>query len=146
MNIVFKSFFRIFTIIILLSGFTFSQDIGKIFTDTEADKLFGEVLEQSVISIDELKGMLNSTEKFVMFKVSNEELTVLGDNRVLIFSTKNYAEVNEIFHKFSKSKVLELINKGFGNQVIVQKRKKVLTITYGAYTLELAMGCPPYCN
>ena len=47
---------------------------------------------------------------------------------------------------FSKSKVEELLKLGKNIATFVEYRGNVLTITNGAYTLELSTDCPPNCD
>jgi len=132
-------------IFILLLNTMYGQEVGKIFTSNEADSLFGKVIESKIVSSSILKEWLNSTNDKVMFKLENDNLTVLGDQRDLIFSNSSYTESNAVFHMFSKSKVLELLKKGGDSNSYFENRSKVLTITNGNFTLDLATPCPPYC-
>ncbi|MCB0745373.1 MAG: hypothetical protein KDC67_15805 [Ignavibacteriae bacterium] len=141
-----KYLVKLFTIIFLLNGIVLSQDIGKIFDKDEANKLYGEVIEENSVTASELDSFLSSCDKYIMFRLVNNNLTVLGDNRALIFSTENYLENDEVFHIFTKNKVVELLAKGNGGQILVQRRKEVLTVNYGTLTLEMAMNCPPFCK
>jgi hypothetical protein len=72
-------------------------------------------------------------------------LTILGDNRILLYSLTSYLEKNEVFHVFSKNKVSELITMSKNNMCYLENREKAFTITYGNLTLDLSQDCPPYC-
>jgi hypothetical protein len=136
------SFFLTFILAVNLFG----QEHGKIFSANEANSLFGEVLESEEITVETLNQLLQNTNSVIMFRLSNNQLTILGDNRSLLFSTASYSESNEVFNLFSKEKVSEFLQRSNGMSVFVEKRKKVLTLTSGVVTLELAVGCPPLCG
>lgn len=136
----------IFVITIILSTNLIGQEYGKIFSVNEANNLFGEVLKSKEISVEKLNQLLQNTNSVIMFRLSNNQLTILGDNRSLLFSTTSYSENNELFNMFSKNMVKEFLQRSNGENVSVEKRKKVLTLTSGSVTLELAVGCPPLCG
>lgn len=129
-----------------LSSINYSQEIGQIFDSKEADELFGPVLEKMSINADELKSILSSTDNKIMFGLENNEYTILGDNRKLLYCSDNFVEQNQVFHLYSKSKVLELLNKGNKQTVILENRQNVFSITVGNYTLEKGAPCPPNCG
>ncbi|MFZ1288469.1 MAG: hypothetical protein WAR79_00140 [Melioribacteraceae bacterium] len=141
-NISFIIFFCIFT---LSNNLTFGQEIGKIFALDEANANFGKVLESKSVSSSILKEWLNSTSDKVMFKLEKDNLVVLGDQRDLLFSNLNYNESNEIFHMYSKSKVIELLTMGGSTQTYFENRENVFSISNGEFTLELSFPCPPSC-
>lgn len=129
-----------------LSSINYSQEIGQIFDSKEADELFGPVLEKMSINADELKSILSSTDNKIMFRLENNEYTILGDNRKLLYCSDNFVEQNQVFHLYSKSKVIELLNKGNKQTVILENRQNVFSITVGNYTLEKGAPCPPNCG
>ncbi|MCB0753595.1 MAG: hypothetical protein KDC52_19140 [Ignavibacteriae bacterium] len=146
MNKILRNIFGLVLISFLFVGSVVGQEIGKIFTNEEADNLFGEVLIEKEIDLTELNNLLNNTNNVIMFKLDAEGFTVLGDDRKLLLSTANYVEKNEIFHMFSKSKVQELVKNGTGKLIKLQKRNEVFTINSGNFTLELSLPCPPGCH
>ncbi|MBK7980263.1 MAG: hypothetical protein IPK06_09775 [Ignavibacteriae bacterium] len=81
-----------------------------------------------------------------MFKLENDKLTVLGDQRKVISPNTIAIESSEVFHMYSKSKVIEILIKGGNTQTYFENRKNVFSITNGNYTLEYSTPCPPYCN
>ena len=121
------------------------QEIGKIYSKTEADSLFGNVIESKSVSAGTLENALKKTNNYVMFKLSKDMLTILGDNRTLIFSDTSYSENNDVFSVLSKSKVLELISLSKDVTCFMENRAKTFTITKGNYTLDLILPCPPVC-
>jgi len=141
-----KSIFIVVLFASLFSSTVFSQEVGKIFDRNEADKLYGPVLEKVVINVDELKTLLLSTSDKVMFRLENNKYTILGDRRNLLYYSDKFVESNQVFHMYSKSKVLELIKKGNEKTIALEKRKGVFSISAGNYTLEAALPCPPFCD
>jgi hypothetical protein len=72
-------------------------------------------------------------------------LTILGDNRILLYSLTSYLEKNEVFHVFSKNKVSELITISKNDMCYLENREKAFTITKGNFILDLSEPCPPRC-
>jgi hypothetical protein len=141
-----KAVFCTMFVILLLSTTIYSQEVGQIFDKNEADQLYGIVLEKMVINADELKDILQSVNDKVMFLLEKKQITILGDNRSLLYCNSNFIETNQLFHMFSKSKVIELLYKGNEQTVILENRKEVFSITVGNYTLETSFPCPPFCE
>ncbi|MBK7107079.1 MAG: hypothetical protein IPH62_17545 [Ignavibacteriae bacterium] len=136
----------IIAFLLILSSTLICQEIGEIFIWEEAEKMFGNVLEEQSITTEALKNVLKNTINSVMFNVNNSELTILGDNRKALYFTDSYSENNEIFHLFSKSKLEELLNLGNKEICLFQKREKAYTIQNGQFILEYSIPCPPICN
>ncbi|MCB9211018.1 MAG: hypothetical protein H6610_08640 [Ignavibacteriales bacterium] len=142
-----KNFFMLLSILFLMTiNQSFSQEYGKIFSKTEADKLFGVVYKSQNIKKDVLISALQNTSKVVMFKLENNFLTILGDEREVLFSSGSFTDKNQVFRLFSKSKVEELLRLGNDVNCFVEDRERVLTVTNGDYTLEVSVPCPPTCN
>ena len=133
-------------IVLIISTSISAQEVGEIFTKQKADDLFGEVLESYSVSISTVSSWLNSTDDRIMFLLNGGELTVLGDNRDLVYSTSQYSETNEVFHLCSKSKLVELLNNSGNSTTYFEVRSDVFTITNGDFTLEKTWPCPPYCG
>lgn len=123
-----------------------AQEIGKIFTASDANSQFGRVVESKSVSTSTVKGWLNSTDDKIMFLLVKGSLTVLGDDRDLVYSTSKYSEVDEVFHMYSKSMVAELLSKGGNSNTYFENRNDVFSLTNGEYTLEKSFPCPPHCN
>ncbi|MCB0731551.1 MAG: hypothetical protein KDC88_11000 [Ignavibacteriae bacterium] len=142
-----KNFFMLLSILFLMTiNQSFSQEYGKIFSKNEADKLFGVVYKSQNIKKDVLISALQNTSKVVMFKLENNFLTILGDEREVLFSSGSFTDKNQVFRLFSKSKVEELLRLGNDVNCFVEDRERVLTVTNGDYTLEVSVPCPPTCN
>jgi len=133
-------------IILFLSTSISAQEVGEIFTKQKADDLFGEVLESYSVSTSTVIKWLSSTNDKIMFLLKNGTLTVLGDDRDLVYSTTQYSETNEVFHLCSKSRASLLLDSGGNSITYIENRTNVLTITNGSFTLEKTWPCPPYCD
>jgi len=133
-------------IVLFLSTSITAQEVGEIFTKQKADDLFGEVLESYSVSTSTVIKWLNSTDDKIMFLLKNGTLTVLGDDRDLVYSTTQYSETNEVFHLYSKSKVTELLDSDKNSTTYFENRRNVFTITNGYFTLEVSWPCPPKCD
>jgi len=136
----------VFILSLFISISISAQEHGKIFSKNEADSLFGKVISSESISIEVLNSTLQKTEKVIMFRLKNNNLIILGDERTLIYNTNDFTDNNEVFHLFSKGKVEKLVELGLSSNNIVEQRDEKLTITNGNYTLEMSIPCPPYCN
>lgn len=119
---------------------------GKIYTKEEADKLFGKVIEYVAIDVEKFNSIMAMTETNIMFRVVNETLFILGDDRKVLYPIGSSVTKEEVFHRASKSVVTELLSQSKDTQVIVEKREEYTTVTYGNYTLEELLGCPPDCG
>ena len=118
---------------------------GKIFAKEEADKLFGPVLYSVAMGINEFNSLMAMTEKHVMFRVENGKLFILGDGRKVLFPKGASVTSEEVFSWADKSMVAELLNLCKENEVFVENREIVLSVTYGSNTLEQTILCPPFC-
>ena len=140
---------RFFSYVTIFSLFIFTsisaQEIGQIFTVEEANEKFGKVLESKEVETSTVQSWLNSTNDKIMFRLDGGNCTVLGNSRELVYSTSNYSETNEEFHMYSKSKLVELMNKGGKSTTYLENRNDVFSITNGNFTLEKSLPCPPYC-
>lgn len=147
----FMFFSKKFTLLFVLSfslcsSLIFSQEVGKIFDKEEANGLYGPVLESRIMNVDEFKALINLTTDKVMFRLENNQISILGDTRNLLYSNSKFIVTNQLFHMYSKSKVIELLNIGKSEIVVLENRKEVFSITVGDYTLEMSNPCPPNCD
>lgn len=123
-----------------------AQIIGKIFSKSEANTLFGAVIESKDISVSELKTLVGLTNKYVMFSIKNGAVAIKGDDEKLIYNSGIALSERDVFKKYSKSMVLDLLFLSTSGIIAVENRGKVITLTTGEVTLELSLDCPPYCN
>ncbi len=143
-----KNFTVSITIIVLLIFYTVnlnSQTYGKLFTKSEADKLYGEVLETYNFNRADLINLIARTDSTVMFKFINMTPVILGDHRKLLFPDSLIISDEEKFYLYSKSTVEKLISLYDNNEISIELRESNLTITNGNTTLEESIICPPFC-
>jgi len=142
-----KKFALLFLLLLsLTSTAIYSQEVGQIFDKKEADVLYGPVLESRTISTDKFEAIIIFADDKVMFRLENDQISILGDTRNLLYSNSKFIVSNQVFHMYSKSKVLELLNIGKSLIVTLENRKNVFSITVGDYTLEMSNPCPPFCD
>jgi len=139
------NFYLFVFVVSSIFNFMYGQEIGKIYSSSDAENLFGKVTESKSISVGTLENALEKTENYVMFRLFKGSVTILGDNRTLLFSEASYSENNEVFNVFSKSKVMELISLNKEDKCILENRTKTFTLTKGNFTLDLTQPCPPIC-
>lgn len=132
-------------IVFLFSSISSSQVVGKIYSQDDANKLFGDVLGTVTMNRSELLPILSQTQNYVMFRVADDELMILGDGRKVLYPIGNSVNPNDVFYVVSKSKVTELLNLSASIKVNFEVRQKTQTVTSGTFTLEEALLCPPFC-
>jgi hypothetical protein len=131
-------------LMILIVAYIYPQ--GKILSKDEANKLFGAVLVSKQIPSSELKALTVSSTKIIMFKIMNNDVYILGDNRKVLLPANAMVNEAESFSAYTISIVQELLSKGNEPITFIEKRNDVLTITNGNYTLEYSWICPPFCH
>lgn len=143
---------KCFNTIIFISIFVFatfstcfSQGHGEIFAKSEANQKFGPVLVSISMPTENLQSILNKTENYIMFKIVNNSVIVLNNNRNVIFPQGKSSNAQEVFSLYSVSVLNDLLSRGDDTVVYVEKRNEVLSITYGGYTMEVSVFCPPFC-
>ena len=158
----------VFTLLFVLSlfvasGYTYSQTsndvsktsdpaqtsnvIGKIFTKTKADSLYGPVLKAETIKTEALSGLAKKTPESMMFNFIEGKATVLNSSRIVISGPAQTIKPEQEFRVFSTSKVLELIKLGGSDITTIETRaNNVITLTNGTTTLEETIPCPPICR
>ncbi len=136
-----------FTALLLLifSAFISAQEYGKIISKSEADQLFGTVVESTSMSASELKTIIANTTNYVMFRLDNGEITILGDGRAVLYPAGKSVSSSVVFHVYSKSKLNELLGDNPSGTLAYENRASVFSITFGLNTLEYSLLCPPIC-
>lgn len=144
---------KCFNTIIFISIFVFatfstcfSQVHGEIFAKSEANKKFGPVLVSISMPTENLQSILNKTENYIMFKIVNNSVIVLNNNRNVIFPQGKSINAQEVFSLYSVSVLNDLLSRGDDTVIYVEQRSEVLSITYGSYTMEVGVFCPPFCG
>ena len=141
--------FKLVLIVFIFSfNFCWSQNIvGKIYTKVDADKIYGPVITSVQISSSFLSSLTNSTVSFIMFRINNGNLIILGDKRKLLYPSGIVVSPADEMRLFSVSLVKKLINDGNETNTKIEIRNNnILTLTNGNYTLEMSWPCPPSCE
>ena len=152
---------RLFTSIILVILFALGSanpvaaqgklgKVGKIFKVEEANALFGKVTSKRIINTSFLKRVLKKADHYVRLKLNNKFLTIFEDTKDMDafnsrFSVTAITADDSPEHLISVETVDELITLGGSETTTIEMRGDVLTVTNGAYTLEMTVGCPPWC-
>ena len=122
------------------------MDVGKIYTKDEADKLYGSVQQSKGISSSELTSLLSRSKNYLMFKIINGQLVILGDYRVVLYPDGYKVDDEEVFVVYSTGKIKELLDAGKATTTTIEQRKDVISINNGGQTMEIGNWCPPFCN
>ncbi len=132
----------------LFLGYQFSahaQEDGKILLKAKANQKYGPVIQSFPADNNTLKSLINKAGNFVLFGVSNGELTILGHDKSILYPSDKPVSENEKFEIFSVNKVEELMNLGTENATIIEYRGNIISLTNGNYTLASETVCPPNC-
>jgi hypothetical protein len=137
----------VLALFILLSGLNFSQQvIGKIYSNQEADNLYGPVLSSVSINSFTLSGLLSNSTNYIMFRIANGSAFIVDNNRYPLYSGNFPVNPNDVFRVFSISLVYKLLQDGNSPLTYIESRNNgIVSITNGPYTLEYGNTCPPFC-
>lgn len=138
-----KKMFFVAAAIALISAYIYPQ--GKILSKEEANKLFGPVLVSKQIPSSDLRALTEKSAKLIMFKITNNDVYILGDSRKALLPAGAVVNEAEPFSAYSISIVQELLSRGNESVTFIEQRNDVLTITNGIFTLEFSIICPPVC-
>ena len=137
--------------------------IGKVFSKTEANVLFGRVLNSVQINVDQLREAVKNAGDYIYITVKNNQPVITNSRRQKLI--RNFfmpgVSPDEKMMVFSKSAVQNLLDNINSSQsdlngkynrstnastaVSIETRGETTTLTAGAYTLEWALACPPNC-
>jgi hypothetical protein len=155
---------------VLSSSFAQDKVIGQVFTKTEADQLFGPVLKSITVPVADLNKILDNCNGYVMFDLditsAQTQAIATDEFRKPLNSYSKAIKPERVMHKYSKSKVQELLTKSglstsskapllkgsasesssANTTVTLEIRSNVFTVSTTAYTLEMSLGCPPACD
>jgi hypothetical protein len=119
---------------------------GEIFSKESANSEFGAVVNSFPMDSDLLRQLAEETKNLIMFNLDNNELHILGDNRIPLFPANSALDADIICKVFSKTIFIKLLDLGEDSTTSIESRTDTITITNGDHTLELAANCPPYCQ
>ena len=133
--------------IIFICNISYSQNIvGKIYSNVEANSLFGPVTVSVQISSSQLYSLTTQTTNYLMFRILSGNLTILGDKRVVLFPLNSIVNPQDAFRYLSVSLIQKIIKDGNTPLTNIEIRNNgILTITNGTFTLEESVLCPPFC-
>jgi hypothetical protein len=133
-----------FFLLVFISVSTYAQ--GKLFSKSEASKLFGPVQYSSTISKADLQKLLTLDNSarilFTSKAIFNLNKVILYGNDV-ISKTPRYPV---IYHAFGKDMLKRLIEVSTTDYITIETREEVLSLSSGDNVLEFSMPCPPYCE
>lgn len=134
-------------LIVFSFGFGYSQTIvGKLYSKTEINSIYGPVLTGVPISSAQLKSYTNNTNSYIMFRIDKGNLTILDDQRKALYPVAASVNPQDVYRYVSVSLVQKLISDGNNAVSYVELRSNgVISITNGEYSLEYMVQCPPYC-
>jgi len=120
---------------------------GRLFTNKEADELFGMPSVSLQMSNDKIKECLGKCDGFIMFNIFNDKVYVLDNNRNALIPAVERINKLTVFKTFDIEKVEALMKLGKEPVTYIEKRNDgIISLTNGLVTLEVGIPCPPYCN
>ncbi len=150
-----KQFYLIISLLLslLLFGCSSSDKIGKLYTTENANQLFGDVKYSVEMNVNQFTNLLNRTHKTIMFGIINRQLIILDNNRKLIYPEKADYKDSDVFIVYSVNMLRELLSDNKTEKqgdekdenVSIEQRQEVLSISINEKTLETGMKCPPMC-
>ena len=141
-------------------------EIGKVFGKQEANVLFGKVIGSVQIKVSDLQKAIDRGGDYIFFMVKHSQLVVADEKRESLRDDGEQIGKDEVMYVFSKSEVKKLLQAGASSDskdfdkkgttasvaasvatdvVSAEVRASVLTLTFGASTLEMSAACPPAC-
>ena len=122
------------------------MEVGKIYSKDEANQLYGVVMQSKEISSSELTSLFSGSKNYLMFKIINNNLVILGDYRAVLYPEGYKVDDKEVFAVYSIDKVKELLDSGKAATTTIEQRKNVISINNGQSTMEVSNWCPPFCG
>lgn len=145
MNKLLKSVSITYFLILFFNISLSAQISGQIFTNQEADNLFGPVITSVPIPRTTFQSFLTKTNNYIMFKVVDNKAIVLDDKRNVISPAGININPTDVFTVYRVSVVNDLLSRSNDNTVYIQQRANVLSVSTGSFTMEVGSLCPPYC-
>ncbi len=139
--------FFIILFLLILANCGNAQVIGKIYSKSTANNLYGSVVTSVEINTQVLQKLVSQSPNYLMFQIIQGKLVVLDNKRNVVYTNGNLSSVSAstVFRVFSTSIVNELLKEGNSPESYIEIRNDVLTITNGEDTLEQSANCPPIC-
>src|SRR5574338_755295 len=109
---------------------------GEILTKENADQLFGSVLMSKEIPTQTLKMYTIQSFNVIMFKLINNDLYILDNNRNALLPLGAAINSTEVFSMYSIAIDPQLLSDRNSPFTTVEKSKDILTITNGAFAFE----------
>jgi len=119
---------------------------GKIISKETANQDFGPAVFSISVTSEQMKSFASKTSFLLMFKIIDNRLFILGDDRKPIYPEGEVPPQETVFKVFSKDKIRELLDTGGDTNNFVELRADTLTITNSDKTLEFGSMCPPWCT
>jgi hypothetical protein len=119
--------------------------MGKIFTLEEVNKLHGNVIYSVEINNNVILELLKKTENSIMFGLIKREVVILDSHRNLIYPEKAEFSDTDVFTVYSTDLVNELILNKESDNISIEQRREVLSVSTQSSTLESGSKCPPAC-
>jgi hypothetical protein len=134
-------------LIVFSFGLGYSQTVvGKLYSKTEVNNIYGPVLTGVPISSAQLKSYTYSTNSYIMFRIDKGNLTILDNQRRALYPVAASVNPQDVYRYVSVSLVQKLISDGNNATSYVELRNNgVISITNGEYSLEYMESCPPDC-
>lgn len=136
-----KKIISIITLVLLCGSIAYAQ--GEVFTAQEAEVNWGKADQKIKIATETLKRWIEN-EDYIMFKIVNNRLSVLGEERKNLAGNFT-AKADDVYAVYSSKVVAELLKKGGEDVSYIETRNGVTTVTNGTYTMEMSYPCPPCC-
>jgi hypothetical protein len=140
-------FYRFFLVLfVAVSLYSHSYAQGQLFTKEEANERFGPVLQQYTMQMDTFNEFLDKSSDKLMFKIADNQVFILDGNRNVLYPEGIQISKEEIFTVYGINVINELFSKGGSNEIQIEQRRDVLSITVGEVTMEVGALCPPFCS
>jgi len=136
--------------------------VGKQFSKKEANILFGKVIGSIDVDAKVLQAALDKANDYVLFTIKHNQVIIRNEKRQPLSNENENLGNNEIMYVFSKSEVEKLLQSATPKAgvtslssvtstasvsvVTFEVRASVLTLSTNTETLELSVGCPPFCG
>lgn len=144
----------VFVFTLLFVSCSPTTQIGKIYTPDDANKLFGNVIYSVDINTTLLSSLMKKTDKNIMFGLINKQLIILDNKRHLLYPEKAEYKDDDVFTVYSNDVLMELLSgktlnkdsNGEAENVSIEQRREVLSVSTDSQTLETGSKCPPFCQ